>query len=60
MGVAGKEGGDFFQVEGGVQFSHKNKLKSEIFNNEKKLEAKVFFCHSNWEILSKILVTFKR
>ena len=34
-GVAGKEGGDFFQ--GGLQFSHKNKLKSEIFNNKKSL-----------------------
>ena len=27
--VAGKEGGDFFQGEG-LQFSHKNKLKSDI------------------------------
>ena len=34
-GVAGKEGGDFFQ--GGLQFSHKNKLKSEIFNDKKSL-----------------------
>ena len=32
-GVAGKERGDLFQ--GGLQFSHKNKLKSEIFNDKK-------------------------
>ena len=31
-GLLGKRGGDFF--EGGLQFSHKNKLKSE--NNDKK------------------------
>ena len=32
-GVAGKEGGDFFWAGGGgLQFSHKNKLKSVIFN----------------------------
>ena len=35
-GVAGKEGGDFFKG-GGVQFSHKNRLKSEIFNDKKSL-----------------------
>ena len=29
-----ERGGDFFQ---GVQFSHKNKLKSEIFNDKKSL-----------------------
>ena len=29
-----EKGGDFFQ---GVQFSHKNKLKSEIFNDKKSL-----------------------
>ena len=34
-GVAGKEGGDFFQ--GGCNFHIKNKLKSEIFNNKKSL-----------------------
>ena len=34
-GVAGKEGGDFFQ--GGLQFSHENKLKSETFNDKKSL-----------------------
>ena len=30
-----ERGGDFFQV--GLQFSHKNKLKSEIFNDKKSL-----------------------
>ena len=34
-GVAGKEGGDFFQE--GLQFSHKNKLKFEILNDKKSL-----------------------
>ena len=61
MGVAGKEGGDFFQ--GGLQFSYKNKLKSEIFNDEKNYKQKYFSVItkiSNWKILSKNLVTFKR
>ena len=40
MEVAGKEGGDFFQ--GGLQFSYKNKLKSEIFNDEKNYKQKYF------------------
>ena len=60
-GVARKED-DFFQ--GGVQFSHKNKLKSEIFNDKESLYAKIFFSvitkNSNWEILPKNLVAFKR
>ena len=30
-----ERGGDFFQ--GGVQFSHKNKLDYEIFNGKKSL-----------------------
>ena len=46
-----ERGGDFFQ--GGVQISHKNKLKSEIFNDKKSLKAKIFFSvitkNSNWE-----------
>ena len=33
-------GGDFFQ--GGLQLSHKNKLKSQIFNDEKKYMQKYF------------------
>ena len=47
---------------GGLQFSHKNKLKSEIFNDKKSLSAKIFFSvitnNSNWEILPKNLVNF--
>ena len=46
-----------------MQLSH-NKLKSEISNDKKSLYAKIFFFvttkNSNWEILSKNLVTFKR
>ena len=42
----------------------KNELKSEIFNDKKSLQAKVFFSvmtkNSNWENLLKNLVTFKR
>ena len=47
----------------GLQLSH-NKLKPEIFNDKKSLEAKIFFFvitkNLNWEILPKNLVTFKR
>ena len=58
VGVAGKEGGDFFQrINGGCNFRIKNKLKSEIFNDKKSLKAKIFFSvitkSSNWEILTK-------
>ena len=62
-GVAGKEGSDFFRMGGG-NFHIKNKLKSQIFNDKKRLEAKIFFSvitkNSNWEILTENLVTFKR
>ena len=34
-GVAGKEGGSFFQ--GGLQFYKKTQLKPEIFNDKKSL-----------------------
>ena len=61
-GVAEKEGVTFFQWVG-VQLSH-NILKSEMFNDKKSLEAKIFYFvitkNSNWEILPKNLVTFKR
>ena len=61
-GVAGKEGGNFFQGE--LQFYKKNYLKSEIFNDKKSLWTKIFFSvitkNSDWEILTKNLVTFKR
>ena len=60
---------------GRFNFYIKNKLKSEIFTNKKvkifsqqnhifPLNAKIFFSvitnNSNWEILTKNLVTFKR
>ena len=61
-GVAGKEGGDFFQ--GGCNFHISNKLKSETFNDKKSLLAKIFFSvitkNANSEILPKNVVTFKR
>ena len=55
--LLGKRGVTFFR---GVQFSDKNKLKSDIFNDKKSLLAKIFFSvitkNSNWEILPKNLV----
>ena len=52
----GKRGVTFFK--GGCSFYIKNKLKSEIFNNEN------FFSritkNLNWGILTKNLVAFKR
>ena len=46
-----------------LKFFHKNKLKSEIFNDKKSLETKLFFSviikNSSWEILTKNLVTLK-
>ena len=57
------EEGDFFSGDWGVfQFS-RNKLKSEIFNDKKVYKQKYFSVltkNSNWEILPKNLVTFKR
>ena len=42
----------------------KNKLKSEILNDKKKLQTKkclsVITKNKNWQILTKNLVTFKR
>ena len=50
--------GHFFQ--GGCNFY----IKSEIFSDKKSLQTKIFFSvittNSNWEILTKNLVTFKR
>ena len=44
-GVAGKEGGDFFH--GGCNFSTKNKLKSEMFNDKKKfINKNALLCHN--------------
>ena len=49
---------------GGCNFHIKNKVKSEIVNDKKSLQSKIFFSaiikNSNWEILPKNLVTFKR
>ena len=57
-----ERGGDFFG--GDFNFHTKNKLKSEIFNDKKGLQPKIFFSvitkNSNWDILPKNLVTFKR
>ena len=48
----------------GCSFYVKNKLKSEIFNDKKSLQRKMFFSvltkNSSWEALTKNLVTFKR
>ena len=56
-----ERGGDLGR---GCNFHIKNKLKSEIFNDEKGLSAKICFSvitkNSSWEILTKNLVTFKR
>ena len=57
-----ERGDDFFHW-GDAIFTHK-KLKSEIFNNKKSLQAKIFFSvitnNSNRGISPKDLVTFKR
>ena len=51
---------DFFQR--GCKFYRKNKLKYEIFNNNKKFIKKMFFSvitkDLHWEILSKNIRTF--
>ena len=47
----------------GCNFHIKNKLKSEIFNDKKVYKQKYFSVitkNSNWEILTKNSVTFKR
>ena len=58
-GVAGKDGVTFFRERGGSSFYIKNKLKSEIFNDKKSIETRMFFFvttkNLNWEI--KNLVT---
>ena len=45
-------------------FYVKNKLKSEIFNDKKNLQTKMFFYvitkNLNWDILTKNLAIFKR
>ena len=56
--VAGKEGMTFFK--GNAIFTHTKKLKSEIFNNKKSLQAKIHLSvitnNSNWGISPKDLV----
>ena len=51
-GITGKDGGGIFS--GRLHFLRKNKLKSEIFNDQERLSAKIFFSvitkNSNWEI----------
>ena len=43
MRVAGEDRGEVFQDGGdGVQFLHKNKLKPEIFNENKSLLTKMY------------------
>ena len=60
-GLLGKRGWLF---SGGLQFLHKNTSKSEIFDDKKSLWGKIFFSvinkNSNWEIVPKNSVTFKR
>ena len=41
-GLLGKIGVRFFRIGVGVQFLHKDKLKSEIFNENKSLLTKMF------------------
>ena len=62
QGVAEKEWGDIFQE--GCHFHMKNKLKSEIFNDQREFIKKLFFSvitkNLNWGILIKNLATIKR
>ena len=59
---------DFFQGGGGLQNLHIykkiNYIKSKIFNDKKRLSARMLFSvitkNLNWEISTKNLVTFKR
>ena len=59
-----KRGVTFFSRGDGCSFYMKNKLKSEILNDKKKLQTKkclsVITKNKNWQILTKNLVTFKR
>ena len=62
MQVLTHSGVNFFRR--GCNFCLKNKLKSEIFNDNKKILTKMFFSvttkNLNWDILTKNLVIFKR
>ena len=61
-GFAGKEGVNFFREE--LQFLYKKKHKSKIFNDTKRLYAKMFFSVINKNLkrenLTKNLVVFKQ
>ena len=61
---AGGGGGEPPTRGWGLQFSHKNKLKSDIFNDKKMFISKKIFSvitkNSNWQVLPKNLVNFKR
>ena len=62
-GLLGKWGWGvtFFRGSGGYNFYIKNKLKSQIFNDKKKVYRQKYITkNSRWEILTKNLVTFKR
>ena len=48
-GVCVERGGDIIQEGGGVQFPHKNKSKSEIFNR-KKIYGQNFFSLSKLRV----------
>ena len=54
----GLKEGVTFSRERGCKFYIKNKLKSEIFNDKKSFQTKIFFSviikNSNWEILTNI------
>ena len=59
-----KKEGRGWPLSGDWTFYVKNKLKSEIFNAEKKLSIKMFFFvitnYVKWKISTDNLVTFKR
>ena len=63
-GVAGKEGGNFFQGEGVAILQKKIKWNLKYLMTKKLYKKNIFFSvitnNSNWEILNKNLVTFKR
>ena len=69
-GACWENGGYFCQKAGkwgegrGSSFYMKSKLKTELFNDKKGLQTKIFFFvitkNLNWEILTKNLISFKR
>ena len=69
-GACWENGGYFFQEAGkwgegrGSSFFMRSKSKTELFNDKKGLQTKIFFFvitkNLNWEILTKNLISFKR